>query len=126
MIPCVGVTIGGVTYYPLYNIQAMFRMQDDLPEDFLEKITDNTKASFELAFRIFSILCEEGEAVRVHYGYERSPLPDWEEAQWSYLPADITAMKNAVFAAVMLGLKKEVDLDEEVDLILLELKKKNE
>lgn len=125
MIPCIGATVGGVTYYPLYNNQAMFRMQDGYPEDVLNQIQENSKAGFQLAFDVFRLLCEEGEAVRRLYGYEPGALPDWETAEQTYLPADVFTLKNAIFSAVTLGCTREVDVNEEVDLILLELKKKN-
>lgn len=125
MIPCIGAMVGGVTYYPLYNNQAMFRMQDSYPEDALDQIQENSKAGFKMAFDIFRLLCEEGEAVRKFYGYEPGELPDWETAKQTYLPSDIVTMKNAVYAAITLGCTREANVDEEVDLILLELKKKN-
>lgn len=126
MIPCIGATVGGITYYPLYNNQAMFRMQDSYPGDVLDQLKENSKASFQLAFDIFRLLCEEGEAVRKFYGYEPGQLPDWETAEQTYSPSDTMTMKTAIYAAVTLGCTREFDAEEEVDLILLELKKTNE
>lgn len=126
MIPCIGAAVGGRTYYPLYNNQAMFRLQEDYPEDILEQIQGTSKAAFQAAFEVFRLLCQEGEAVRRAYGYEPGELPDWEEAQRDYLPIDILTMKNAIFAAVTLGYTREANVEEETDLYLLELKKKNE
>lgn len=126
MIPCIGATVGGITYYPLYNNQAMFRMQDSYPEDVLDQLKENSKAGFQLAFDIFRLLCEEGEAVRKFYGYEPGQLPDWETAKRTYSPSDTMTMKTAIYAAVTLGCTREFDAEEEVDLILLELKKTNE
>lgn len=125
MIPCIGATICGVTYYPLYNNQAMFRMQDTFQDNVLEQMQENSKAGFRLAFDVFALLCEEGEAVRRHYGYEPGALPDWDEMQQTCLPADVILLKNAVYAAITLGCTREVDVAGEVDLTLLELKKKN-
>lgn len=126
MIPCIGVKLCEETYYPLYNINAMFRMQDEFPQDVLDKIQENTEASYELAFRFFRMLCEEGEAIRKKFGYEAGKLPDLNEAKYSYLPADITTLKNAIYSAVTLGCTREVETNEEIDLILLEQKKKTE
>ena len=127
MIPCTGVAIRGQTFYPLLNNKAMFRMQDEFPPTVLDQITnDDTKAGFKLAFDVFRMLCEEGEAVRRYYGYEPGPLPEWEEAEITYLPNDVVAVKAAIYQAVTIGYGGELEDDtpKEVDIWLLELEKK--
>lgn len=126
MIPCVGVKIRDKTYYPLYNIRAMFRLQDDFPPDITEKIDEDTKAGFELAFRVFDVLCEEGAAVRNRYGYEPGDKPDLEEFETEYQPRDILTLKNAVYAAIIVGNGQELPKNEaeETDIWLVELEKK--
>lgn len=127
MVPCIGVAIRGQKFYPLLNNEAMFRMQDEFPPDVLDQISkDDTKAGFKLAFDVFRMLCEEGEAVRRFYGYEPGPLPEWEEASLTYLPNDVVAVRTAVYQAITVGYGGELaeEAKEEVDIWLLELEKK--
>lgn len=126
MIPCIGAKIQGKTYYPLFNTRAMFRLQDEFPDDILDKInSDESKAGFKLAFDVFSVLCEEGAAVRRYYGYEVGAIPDWEEAELTFLPADNIVLKNAIFCAIASGYGQELkDMEKEVDIWLVELEKK--
>lgn len=127
MTPCYSVTIAGCTYYPVYNNNAMFRIQDSFPPDYLDQINDNTsKASLELAFDVFRILCEEGEAVRVHYGYAPGSLPEREDMRLAWLPADAQRMRTAIFAALTIGYGQDFPDNEDVDLTLLDLQKKTE
>ncbi|MCD8322385.1 MAG: hypothetical protein LUC89_05815 [Oscillospiraceae bacterium] len=127
MIPCIGAEIGGVMYYPLFNNNAMFRLQEEpFPDDVMEKLNENTKAGFKLAFDVFRVLCEEGNAIRARYGYEKGPLPDWEAFQQEFVPADLVKMKNALFAAISMGYTREIPSLEDVDLTLLEIPKKTE
>lgn len=128
MISCVCVTIHKRKYYPLYNISAYFRM-DDIQTDgnIMENLSEDTKAGFELAFRVFRILCEEGEAARQHYGYKAGELPDWEDAQFEYSPVDVRRMKDAIFLAVSVGLEQEVpdeQEDKDIDIGLMGIQKK--
>ncbi|MCD8200367.1 MAG: hypothetical protein LUD25_05410 [Coriobacteriaceae bacterium] len=115
--------IGGNKYYPLYNNKAMFRLQA-MPEDTLNAINENTEASFKLAFDVFLMLCEEGEAARKHYGYEAGTLPKWEDAEYDFGAGDISEMKSAIYAAITIGCGREIPEDADVDLTLLEAQKK--
>lgn len=126
MIPCVGVAIQGVKYFPVLNNEAMFRLQDEFPPDALEQISnEDTRASFKLAFGVFKMLCEEGAAVRRHYGYDPGPIPDWESAKVEFLPMDIVAMRTAIYQAITLGYGRQLDeAPAEVDVWLMELEKK--
>ncbi len=123
MIPCIACTIGGVQYYPLYNNNAMFRLQDLFPDGWVDKINGASRGSVELSLDVFSILCDEGRAVRKRYGYADMPI-DLDDLKFACLPADIITIKNAIFAAVTIGTTREVPDLEDTDLTLLELQKK--
>lgn len=125
MTPCIGVTVCGKKYYPLLNIEAKFRLQEEFPPDFMDVIAnEDTKASFELAVRVFHVLCENGNAVRKHYGYEEGNLPDFEELSLLCEAADIVKLKTYVMMAINKGVGVEIESDEDVDLTLLEYQKK--
>lgn len=127
MIPCIGVTIRDNTYYPLFNNRAYFRLQDDFPEDVIDTISDDTsRTGFKLALEVFSMLCEEGNAVRKRYGYEPGAVLNMEDAEYDLMPMDIVKLKNAIYATIAAGYGQELSKDEteETDVWLVELEKK--
>lgn len=125
MTPCIGVTLCGEKYFPLFNIEAKFRLQEEFPPDFLETIAnEDTRASFELAARVFSVLCEQGNAARKHYGYEEGKLPDFAELSMLCESVEINRLKMYVLTAINKGSGVEIESDEDVDLTLLEYQKK--
>lgn len=133
MIPCYSATVCGVRYYPLFNITAMLRINERFGDDAIKAIDGDGEDAYCNILSMFSILSEEGEAVRKAYGYENGDVmpDDWNAAKAEMSPADIVTMKTAIYAAITLGCDRQVmelgedgDRDLELEQLERQLQKK--
>lgn len=122
MIQCIEVDLVGESYHLFYNVEAMFQLQEHFPEDALDQIGENTKPALELSFTIFKLLAEQGELARRNMGYD--PRTFSELNLQVLTPADIVKLKNAIYCAITLGCERKVESLDDMDLTLLEIKKK--
>ena len=76
--------------------------------------------------RAFAVMAEQGELCRRSMGYDPEELITAEQLLPRIMPGDIPVMRRAVYAAIMLGYGREVESNDDVDLVLqeLQLKKK--
>ena len=79
-----------------------------------------------LLCRAFAVMAAQGELCRRSMGYDPEELITAEQLMPRVMPGDIPAMRRAVYTAIMLGYGREVESEEDVDLVLqeLQLKKK--
>ena len=73
-----------------------------------------------------AVMAAQGELCRRSMGYDPEELITAEQLMPRVMPGDIPAMRRAVYTAIMLGYGREVESEEDVDLVLqeLQLKKK--
>ncbi len=123
----VAITFAEKKYYFLYNVAAMMAIQDEFETtDALPALNVVTPIERENVIRVCEILSEQGEAARRHMGLcESAALTRADILAVDTLPIDMIKLYNACTKAANIGLSREVkDDDEEIDLVLLELKKK--
>lgn len=126
MIQCIEVELCGEQFFLFYNVEAMFQIQERFPEDALDQISMNTKSALDLSVVLFQLLAEQGELARRNMGYDSRTLPELDKQRWKLTPADIVKMKNGIYCAITLGCERKVESLEDMDLTLLEIKKKSE
>ena len=119
----------GQTYHLCLNGAALF----DVYEKFGTKgfVTDHIQGSDRKAFDatcwMLAKLAEQGEMVRRYQGHDHGKFPAEQMFRATLRPVDVVSARQAIGAAVALGFRREVeDEEDEVDLGLLELQKKNE
>ena len=116
--------------YPLhYSIEVMFAVNEKYGsiQNALEILERDGRDSFE-ALRFLAVAMQnDAELCRRAEGYDHSPMLEEKEISIRMKPAAYLALKMAVSQAVSAGYKQEKKSeDEEVDLGLLELSKKEE
>ena len=116
--------------YPLhYSIEVMFAVNEKYGsiQNALEILERDGRDSFE-ALRFLAVAMQnDAELCRRAEGYDHSPMLEENEISIRMKPAAYLALKMAVSQAVSAGYKQEKKSeDEEVDLGLLELSKKEE
>lgn len=119
-------TLAGQEHYLVFNGSAMFAFEDESggAGGMLDELTDD-RSGFDKLCRAVTILAEQGELVRRHFGYDQRPMLTEETVRALATPKDIVQLKQAVINAVMQGYGREVtDDQEEVDLGLVELEQK--
>lgn len=111
--------LDGQTYYLAYNIAAMLSI-DEIGN--IGKIIEKP----ELCVKVFSVLAEQGELVRRFYGHDTSFIPSENYLKTHVSPGDIFDMQGAVIKSVTLGLKREVEDEDNkvIDLSLQKIEKK--
>lgn len=121
------ISLAGRESYLAFTGEAMFRIRDDFggAAAVLEAIKPDTREGLAAACRVAAILAEQGELARRHMGHDPRPIVDAEAIEATVTPAEITAIKTAIPAALALGFGRELaDENEEVDVVLLELNQK--
>ena len=122
------ITIGGKTLYLTYTGEAMFGLREKYgePTEMLEKMSGDTKESFDITCDVIATLAEQGELVRRYYGHTPQDIVSFETIKLLTQPKDIFTFKLIIPRVVTLGFSKEIigDNDDEVDLGLLELNQK--
>lgn len=118
----------GQTWHLCLNGAALF----DIYEKYGDKgfVTDPIKGtgkeSFEATCWMLAKLAEQGEMVRRYQGCDHGKFPTAQMFRATLSPLDVMEARKAICEAVAQGFRREVrDEDEEVDVGLLELQKKN-
>lgn len=122
----VKIEISGKPYYLAFNGMAMCEFNDRYGgvNKALDEAQGNTKKAFETLCESFTIVAEQGELLRRAAGYDHGTIPDVDIIKSMATPADMLDMKSAVMKAVMIGFSREVESEEDTDLVLLELAQK--
>ena len=117
--------LADTTYYLCLNGSALFSCYDHLGTDFIEKISGDTKDSFEATCWMLSTLAMQGEIVRRWEGQDKGPMLSSQKAAALLMPQDVVRARESILAAYDLAFQRETATDdEEIDLGLLELQKK--
>lgn len=110
-----------------YTVNAMFQI-DDLLEDgeqIMELIDGKGEGGFRRFCRAVSILAMCGAQARESDGFPRPCVPQDKELYDCMQPVEYMKLKKEAVNAILLGYGREVtDAEEEVDLELAELEKK--
>ena len=116
--------IGKRTFALAFNMNAMFEMQDTIPEFDLSKLTSYAKSPRGMIDLII-ILARQGEQLE---GRALDVDHEWFGRHLSPSPQQIAKIKQAVLGALTNGLTMETEDDEEAehDVVLEEVKKKEE
>lgn len=116
--------------YPLhYSIGVMFDVNEKYGsiQDALEILEKDNRESFEVLRFLTVAMANDAELCRRAEGYDHKPMPFSDEKDISVhmRPVEYLALKLAVSQAVNIAYKQECKgEDEEVDLGLIELQKK--
>ena len=122
MQKCIKTEVIGCPCHLIYNNQAMFEIAETFPnqEEPLEAISGDGRESFEATIRFFLILARQAELVRGYYGYPQKQVPDQDTISRVADVGDWLKMKNAIFAAIVLGTEHHVEPSEDHDVTLME------
>ena len=114
------------TSYLVFNGFAMFEFDEQVggAGRLMESVQTINKKSFELLCQATALLAEQGELTRRALGYEKQLIPTLEKIRAVATPMDVVGMRAAVMQAIMAGYGREIESDEDVDLVLLELRQK--
>ena len=116
--------------YPLhYSIEVMFAVNEKYGsiQNALEILERDGRDSFDMLRYLTVAMQNDAELCRRAEGYDHAPMLEEKEISIRMKPAAYLALKMAVSQAVSAGYKQEKKSeDEEVDLGLLELSKKEE
>lgn len=116
--------LAGRVRYLSFTVEAMFQIQEQFggPTGLVEAVQNNGRDGFTAACKAAAILAEQGELARRSLGYDPEPTLGADSIAASLSPADITALKLAIPAAMSLGFGREVEPEnDEIDLGLAEL-----
>lgn len=109
----------------LCNNAAIFEMQDALGKDLNAALNERGKKGVENLYTAALIMAEQGEAYRAYLGKERGKVIPREFLEIVLSPYEVLELKEKVFEAINAGYEREIEEEEkEIDLGLLELKKK--
>lgn len=119
-------TIDGREYYLFYNAEAMFQIQELMPEDgSMGALFEHSRAALDLTVKSAAIMAEQGELARRAYGYDAGEFISAERIASVLAVRELAELKKDVADAVLLGLERRVlNEDKVVDLGLLALEKK--
>lgn len=116
--------------YPLhYSIEVMFAVNEKYGsiQNALEILEQDSRDSFNTLCYLAVAMQNDAELCRRAEGYDHAPMLEKKEISLRMNPAAYLALKMAVSQAVSAGYKQEKkNEDEEVDLGLLELSKKED
>lgn len=122
------ITVAGVTYYLVFDGEAMFQVRDEFGGTtlLLEQIEKDTREGLEATCKAAAILAERGELIRRRLGYEPGPIPEKEDFALLVRPFEIVGAKRAITNAISLGYGREIvsASDGEYDEGLAELNQK--
>lgn len=124
----VEICAGGGVCRLLFNGYAMCAINELCggAAQLFEQIQGTGEKELGLLCRAFAVMAEQGELCRRSMGYDPEELITAEQLLPRIMPGDIPVMRRAVYAAIMLGYGREVESNDDVDLVLqeLQLKKK--
>lgn len=120
------VTLSGREYYLAFNGAAMFEIEDAFggANKLLDAMKGSSREAFDATCGAAAILSEQGELARRALGYENAPFLSEDVAKALASPMETVLLRNAVSKAIFAGYDREVESDEDVDLVLLELERK--
>lgn len=114
--------------YPLhYSIEVMFAVNEEYGsiQNALEILEKDGRDSFDVLRFLTVAMANDAELCRRAEGYEPAPMIEESEISPRMKPVEYLALKLAVSQAVNLAYRQEQKSeDEEVDLGLIELQKK--
>ena len=116
--------LAGQERYLAFTVEAMFQIQEQFgsPAGLVDAVQNSGRDGFIAACKAAAILAEQGELARRSLGYDPEPMVGADSIAASLSPADITALKLAIPAAMTLGFGREIEPEnDEVDLGLAEL-----
>ena len=124
------MTVAGVTYYLVFDGEAMFALRDIYggTQLALEAIEPDTREGFAATCAIAALLAERGELLRRRLGYDSGAIPEKDDFLHAVRPFEIVELKRAIMAAIELGYGREVTSpgDNEIDEGLAELNQKKQ
>jgi hypothetical protein len=119
--------LNGKEIYLAYTVSAMFQINDMLEDgqDLLSVLSGGNEKELERCCEAICILARSGAKARTMEGYEASYAPTKEELLTCMLPIEYMQIKKEAVNAILLGYGREIaDPNEEVDMELAELEKK--
>lgn len=121
--------LNGQTYHLLFNAAALFDCYDQFGDkgELLDHITGTSRESFDATVWMLVKLAQQGELLRRYQGETPERMLTVEESSRTMSPPDALRSRAAIRAAFSRGFDREIESeeDEEIDLGLLELQKKN-
>lgn len=121
------MTVAGVTYYLVFDGEAMFALRDIYggTQLALEAIEPDTREGFAATCAIAALLAERGELLRRRLGYDSGAIPEKDDFLLAVRPFEIVELKRAIMTAIELGYGREVTTPgDEIDEGLTELNQK--
>ena len=121
------MTVAGVTYYLVFDGEAMFMLRDMYggTQRALEAIEPDTREGFTATCAIAALLAERGELLRRRLGYDCGGIPEKDDLLLAVWPFGIVELKRAIMTAIELGYGREVTTPgDEIDEGLAELNQK--
>lgn len=112
-----------------YSIDVMFRVNEKYGtiSAALETLEKNDREGFEVLRTLVTLMVNDAELCRRAEGYDPSELITEKDIPIRLKPIDVLNLKQAVADTISAGYKQEHSQEnEEVDLGLLELQKKEE
>lgn len=119
-------TLAGQDYYLAFNSEAMFAFEDEFggSNAYFDMTKNGGREAFSAVCKAAAILSEQGELARRALGYDSGPILTAEQAGATTTPAEALMLRKAVMETIMAGYGREVESDEDVDVGLLELERK--
>lgn len=111
-------------YHYLFNATAYFETQEKYPDGTSEALWTNNKDTVKNLCWFLQLLSEQGELMRRAMGYDKEETFKADEAIPLFMPRDVLIARSIIEAAITNGMKNTEDEEEEVDVVLVELKKK--
>ncbi len=104
------MTVAGVTYYLVFDGEAMFALRDIYggTQLALEAIEQDTRESFAATCAIAAVLAERGELLRRRLGYDPALSRKKDDFLLMVRPFEIVTLKRAIMTAIELGYGREV------------------
>lgn len=120
------VTLAGQDYFLVFNGAAMFEFDDAFggSSAYFENTKGDGREVYATVCKAASILSEQGELIRRSLGYDKGPILTEEQALILAAPMEAARLRKAVMDAILAGYGREIEDDEDVDMGLLELERK--
>lgn len=112
-----------------YSIEVMFAVNEKYGsvQNALELLQHDNKEGFEAARFLAVAMANDAELCRRAEGYDHAEMLDEKDLSLRMKPAAYVALRNAICQTITEGYRQEQkEDDEETDLGLLELRKKQE
>lgn len=97
------MTVAGVTYYLVFDGEAMFMLRDIYggTQLALEAIEPDTREGFAATCAIAALLAERGELLRRRLGYDSGAIPEKDDFLLAVRPFEIVELKRAIMTAML-------------------------